>query len=85
MLLPIMLDGAESWVVSAKGLRELQSGFNMIVRGCLRFSLYTTRKHRITTECMQKKLGVEAIEHCLDWRILAHAGHVARVGDHRLP
>ena len=85
MLLPIMLDGAESWVVSAKGLRELQSGFNMIMRGCLRFSLHTTRKHIITTECLQKKLGVEAIEHLLDWRILGCAGHVARMGDHRLP
>ena len=85
MLLPIMLDGAEAWVVSAKALRELQSGYNFIVRGCLRFSLYTTRKYRITKECLQIKLGVESLEYYLDWRILGYAGHVARMEDHRLP
>jgi hypothetical protein len=85
MWLPIMLDGAGSWVVSAKALRELQSGYNFIVRGCLRFSPCTTRKCRMTTECLQKKLGVESLEHHLDWRMLGCAGHVVRVGDYRLP
>ena len=85
MLLLIMLDGAESWVVSAKALRELQSGYNFIARGCLRFSPCTTRKHRMTTECLQKKLDVESLGHYLDWRTLGHAGHVAHMGDHRLP
>ena len=85
MLLPIMLDGAESWVVSAKALQHLHTAYNQVVRGCLRFSLYTTRKHRITTAQMQEKLGVEPLEYYLDWRILGYAGHVARMPAHRLP
>jgi hypothetical protein len=47
VLLPIMLDGTESWAVSAKALRESHPGYNFIVRGCLGFCLHTTRKYRI--------------------------------------
>jgi len=85
MILPIMLDGAESWVVSAMAMRELRSAFNRVIRGSCRVSLYTTRKHRITTESLQERLGVGTLEHYLDWRMLGHAGHVMRMDEHRLP
>jgi hypothetical protein len=52
MLLPILLDGAESWVISGRAWQQLQSAYHKMVRGCLRYSLYTTRKHRITIEDM---------------------------------
>jgi hypothetical protein len=54
-------------------------------RGCLRHSLCTTRKHRITIADMQDRLGIHPLEHFLDWRVLGRAGHVARVLPHRLP
>jgi hypothetical protein len=85
MILPIMLDGAESWVVSAMAMKELRSAFNRVIRGSCRVSLYTTRKHRITTESLQERLGVGALEHYLDWRILGYVGHVMRMDEHRLP
>ena len=85
MVLPTMLDGAESWVVSAKAMKELRSVYNRIVRGCCRVSLHTTRKHRVTTKSLQSRLRVAMLEHYLDWRILGHAGHVMRVADGRLP
>jgi hypothetical protein len=85
MILPIMLDGAESWVVSATAMKELRAAYNRIVRGCCRVSLYTTRKHRITSASLQARLGVGTLEHYLDWRILGYAGHVMRMADGRLP
>jgi hypothetical protein len=76
VVLPIMLDGAESWVVSARG---------RITRGCCRVSLRATRKHRIVTASLQTRLGVATLVHYLDWRMLGHAGHVMRMADGRLP
>jgi hypothetical protein len=85
MLLPILLDGAESWVISGRAWQQLQSAYHKMVRGCLRYSLYTTRKHRITIEDMLNRLGMQPLPHYLDWRILGYAGHVARMPDTRLP
>ena len=85
MLLPIVLDSAETWVVSAQSLKELKVAYNIMVRGCLRYSLCTTRKHRITIADMQDRLGIHPLEYFLDWRVLGYAGHVARMMEHRLP
>jgi hypothetical protein len=63
-LLPIMLDGAETWVVSAQSLRELKVAHNVMVRGCPRCSLCTTRKHRIGVlyaQDMQDRLGIHPL------------------------
>ena len=85
MLLPIMLDGAESWIISTKAWQLLKTAYHRIVRGCLRYSLYTTRKHKITIEDMLNRLGLQPLPHYLDWRILGYAGHVQRMTNMRLP
>jgi hypothetical protein len=85
MLLPILLDGAESWVISAKAWQSLKSSYHKMIRGCLRYSLYTTRKHKITIDMMLQRLGMQHLHHYVDWRILGYAGHVIRMSDQRLP
>jgi hypothetical protein len=65
MIIPTILDGAEHWVVSSKKRRELNSCFNRM-RSCLRINLYTTRKHKITTEMAHSKIGVGNLDYYLD-------------------
>jgi hypothetical protein len=85
MIIPTMLDGAEHWVVSSEKRRELNSCFNRMIRSCLRINLYTTRKHKITTEMAHSKIGVGNLDYYLDLRALGCAGHVQRMGEERLP
>ena len=85
MILPVMLDGAESWVVDATSMRELQSAYNKMVRGMLRLTTWTTRKYSITTNQTHQRLGLQDLAHYLDWEVLGYAGHVERMLPHRLP
>ena len=66
MILPIMLDGAENWVISAKILLEIQTTYNKMIRGCMRITTHTTRKHRITTSDLLNRLKMEPIQYYLD-------------------
>jgi hypothetical protein len=79
MLLPVLLDGCESWVVTKQMERELAVAHNTVARGCSRWSLHTTRTHRVTITGVVAALGVQELQCCLDWKILSHAGHVCRV------
>jgi hypothetical protein len=85
MLLPVLLDGAETWIVTADLLREISTAYNRMVRGALRMTTYHTRKYRITTEQCCARLGLQTLDHYLDWKILGYAGHVQRMGPERLP
>ena len=85
MILPIMLDGAEQWVISAQVLREMKTAYHKMIRGCLRMTTHTTRKHRISTSTMLGHLDMEPLEYYVDWRVLGYAGHVERMQDNRLP
>jgi hypothetical protein len=85
MLLPILLGGCESWVVTKEMERELAVAHNAMMRGCLRWSLHTTRIHRVTITDMVAALGMQELQHYLDWKILSCAGHVRRVQPQRLP
>jgi hypothetical protein len=85
MILPMLLDGAEHWVISANMLRELLSAYHIMIRGCARLSTFTTRKYRITTEEVLNMMGMEPLQYYIDWRILGYAGHVQRMPNSRLP
>jgi hypothetical protein len=85
MLIPILLDGAETWVVTANLERELTTTFNNMVRSSLRVNTHTTWKNHITTEELLEKMGLNSLAFYLDWKLLSYAGHVQRMGDHRLP
>ena len=85
MIVPTLLDGAEHWIVTAQMLQELQSAYNKMVRGALRLTTHTTRIHHITTEECHSKLHLHTLQHYLDWKVLAYAGHVQRMHTHRLP
>jgi hypothetical protein len=54
MILPIVLDGAESWVVSAMAMKELRSAFIRVARGCCRVSPRTTRNTGLRRKAFKK-------------------------------
>jgi hypothetical protein len=85
LILPAMLDGAETWVVSAAAKRHLQTTYRGMVRSCFRVNMHTTRKWRISTQSLLGRLHLEPLEHYLQWRALGYAGHVSRMPQHRLP
>jgi hypothetical protein len=86
MLTPILLlDGAETWIVTANLERELTTTFNNMVRSSLRVTTHTTWKNHTTTEELLDKMGLNSLAFYLDWKLLSCAGHVQRMGDHRLP
>ena len=85
MILPMMLDGAEHWVITANMMNELLSAYHKMIRGCMRVTTYTTRKHRITNEDLIRRLGMEPLQYYIDWRILGYAGHIQRMKNDRLP
>ena len=85
MILPMLLDGAEHWIVSANMMRELLSAYHIMIRGCARMSTFTTRKYRITTEEVLKMMGMEPLQFYIDWKILGYAGHVQRMKNTRHP
>ena len=85
MLIPTLLDGAETWIVTAALERELTTAFNDMVRSSLRLTTHTTWKHHITTEELLRKIGLNNLALYLDWKLLSYAGHVQRMDDKRLP
>jgi len=85
MVLPTMLDGAESWIASAGMLSELTTTYNAMIRSCMRMNTHTQWAHRITTESLLHKIGMQPLLYYLDWRVLGYMGHIARMGHERLP
>ena len=85
MVLPTLLDGAENWIISASLYNELTAAYNKMIRSCLRMTTHTQRIHRVSTQTMLLKLGMEPLQYYLDWKILGYAGHIARMPPHRLP
>ena len=85
MIIPTMLDGAECCTVTARRMREMESLYLRMVRNCLGVTTYTTRKYNVTSEKLLERLGVKPLHYYLDLKVLAYAGHVERMGTHRLP
>jgi hypothetical protein len=85
MIIPTMLDGAECCTVTARRMREMESLYLRMVRSCLGVTTYTTRKYKVTSEKLLERLGVKPLHYYLDLKVLAYAGHVERMGTHRLP
>ena len=50
-----------------------------------RLTLHQTEEYRITTASLENKLGIRNIQAVIDDRRMRWAGHVARMGEGRLP
>jgi hypothetical protein len=85
MVLAILLYGAESWIVSKRSERLLQSLHRRLVRTMCGTSMYHTRKHSIRSTDLEARLQLRSMRDYLDARILGYAGHVARMPTYRLP
>jgi hypothetical protein len=85
MILPILLDGAENWVLTAKMETRLRSTFNSMIRACFRVNKFTTWKYHIDTASLLKKMHMQPLQYYLDWKILGYAGHIQRMSSDRLP
>jgi hypothetical protein len=85
MILPTLLDGIESCVVSQRLMDELTSAFHRMVRGALRITPYTQRKYKLTSETLLGRLGLHPLHYYVDLKVLGYAGHVERMDKTRMP
>ena len=85
MILPIMLDGAENWIVTSCMKRHLIASYNYMIRSCFRLNMFTTRKFKITTSSLLTKMDMGDLQYYLDWKVLGYAGHIERMPPNRLP
>jgi len=85
MILPMMLYGAEVWVVTAAMQREMETAYMRMVRSMMRVNLHTTRKHRLSSARLLEHLDIHNLQAYIDQRRLGWAGHVARMPPSRLP
>ena len=84
-VLSILLYGAESWCLTEHLYDRLRVFHARCLRCMCYVSLKHTREHRITTESLMLRLGVDAIDFYVARRQLGWAGHVCRMDFDRLP
>ena len=85
LVLSLLLYGSECWVVSAENMRLLQRFHRKCIRIMCRVTRHHTRKHRISTEELEAKLGIHDIRHYAHSRVLRYLGHVFRMDADRTP
>ena len=85
LVLSLLLYGAECWVVSAENMRLLQRFHRKCIRIMCRVTRHHTRKHHISTEELEAKLGIHDIRHYVHSRVLRYLGHVFRMDADRTP
>jgi hypothetical protein len=86
-VLSLLLHGSECWVVSAENMRLLQRFRKKCIRIMCRpgVNRHHTRKHRISTEELEARLGINDIRHYVHSRVLRYLGHVFRMDADRAP
>ena len=85
LVLSVLLYGCESWCLTAKLWAKLRVFHHSCARTMCRINPWYSWKCRITTESTLQKLSLRSIEVYTARRQLQWAGHVARMGKHRLP
>ena len=85
LILTILLYGAESWSLTEKVYRKLRCFHARCVRGMCRVTRWHTRKHKITTNELLKRLKLKSMDAYVTKRHLQWAGHLARMPMERLP
>ena len=85
LVLSLLLYGSECWVVNAENMRLLRRFHRKCIRIMCRVTRHHTRKHHISTEELEAKLGIHDIRHYVHSRVLRYLGHVFRMDADRTP
>ena len=72
LVLSLLLYGSECWVVNAENMRLLQRFHRKCIRIMCRVTRHHTRKHHISTEELEAKLGIHDIRHYVHSRVLRY-------------
>ena len=85
IILNVLLYGCESWCLTADLVRTLASWRHARLREVCRVTMHQVWIHRITTEELYERIGVQSIEYYIRVRTLRWVGHVVRMDKSRLP
>ena len=85
LVLSILLYGSECWCLTAALWRKLRTFHRSCTRAMCRINRWHTWKCKITAASVSQRLGLKSLETYVVKRQLQWAGHVARMGEHRLP
>ena len=84
-VLSVALYGSEGWCETAANVRRLSVFHNRCCRALARVTRWTQWKHRIRSEHILQQVGLKQIQYFIDQRAIRWIGHIARMGDTRLP
>ena len=85
IILNVLLYGCESWCLTADLVGTLASWHHARLREMCRVTMHQVWIHRITTDELYERIGVQSIEYYIRVRTLRWVGHVARMDKTRLP
>ena len=85
LVLTILLYGSECWCLREDLFRRLRVFHNTCMRSMCRITMRQVRRHRISNEDLQKRLGIKAFDFYYNTRMLRWAGHLARMPMTRMP
>ena len=85
LILAILLYGAETWSLTEVLFNRLRTFHAQCVRAMCLVTKRMTWKEHISTEDLEKKLGMQSIDVYVYRRQLAWLGHVSRMGFERIP
>ena len=85
IVLGILLLGSESWVLTTKLNKRLDSFYNRCVRRMCGLSRWMTWNFKISQATLEKRIGVRPMQETIRTNQLRWAGHVMRMDESRLP
>lgn len=85
LILPILLYGSECWCMTESLLRKIRSFYHGCIRSMCRVNRKHTFLHRISTDELLERVGLESIETYIYRQQLRWIGHVSRMDWDRLP
>jgi hypothetical protein len=85
LVLTTLLYGCEVWSLREDLLNRLRRFHNRCSRSMCRITMAHTIRHRITSESLFRRLGIQDLDRYYHNRVLRWAGHVARMPMSRMP
>jgi hypothetical protein len=85
VVLSILLYGCECWCLTEATLHKLRCFHAQCARAMCRVNLRHTFLHRISTDTLLSRLGLECMDTYVSRRRLRWLGHMSRMGMERLP
>ena len=85
IVMSILLYGCETWSLTCKLQRRLESFHNRCIRIMCRVTMWHVKEHRITSESLLSRVNMHPMAFYLARRRLRWGGHVYRMDQSRLP